>query len=108
MELACRATELAGRPLLQVQGEVDLATLPAFRDHLMRMVTTHPGTTVFVDLDGTTALDDAGIGMLLGAAGRARLGGGDLEVVCTDPRLLDRFAVTRLDRAVTVRAAVPR
>lgn len=108
MELACRATELAGRPLLHVQGEVDLATLPAFRDHLTRLVAGHPGATVFVDLDGTTALDDAGIGMLLGAAGRARLGGGDLEVVCTDSRLLERFSVTGLDRAVTVRAAVPR
>ncbi|MFZ4719336.1 MAG: STAS domain-containing protein [Ilumatobacteraceae bacterium] len=108
MELACRATELAGQPLLQVQGEVDLATLPAFRDHLARLVTAHPGITVFVDLDGTTALDDSGIGMLLGAAGRARMAGGDLEVVCTDPRLLERFTLTRLDRAVVVRRAVPR
>ena len=49
----------------------------------------------------------AAIGMLLGAAGRARVAGGDLEVVCTDPRLLDRFAVTRLDRAVVVRDRVP-
>ena len=108
MELACRLTELAGHPVLHVQGEIDLATLPVFRDHLTRLVTAHPGATVAVDLDGTTALDDAGIGMILGAAGRARLGGGDLVLVCTDPRLLGRFTTTRLDRAVDVVAHVPR
>jgi anti-sigma B factor antagonist len=106
MELACRLTELAGHPLLHVQGEVDLATLPVFRDHLTRLVAERPAALVFVDLDGTTALDDTGIGMLLGAAGRARVAGGDLELVCTDERLLERFAVTGLDRAVAVRARV--
>ena len=67
--------------MLQVSGEIDLATVPSFRDHLTRII-AHPGATVLVDLDGVTALDDTGLGMLLGAAGRAREQSGDLVVVC--------------------------
>ncbi len=102
MDLLCRTTTLRGTAALQVSGEVDLSTLPAFRDQLLRLVDEHAGHTVLVDLDGVTALDDAGLGMLLGAAGRARQRDGDLQLVCTAAHLLRRFAVTGLDRAVAV------
>lgn len=102
MDLLCRTTTLHGAAALQVSGEVDLSTLPSFRDQLLKLVDDNPGTTVLVDLDGVTALDDAGLGMLLGAAGRARQRQGDLRLVCTAPHLLRRFEVTGLDRAVSV------
>lgn len=102
MELICRFSLLGTVPVLQVAGELDLATLPQFRDHLTRAIDQHPGATLHVDLDGLTALDDAGLGMLLGAAGRAREHGGDLVLVCTGARLRQRFAVTGLDRAIDV------
>lgn len=102
MDLVCTLTALGHRPVLQVHGEIDLATLPGFRDHLMRAVGEHAGATLAVDLDGVTALDDTGLGMLLGAAGRARELGGDLVVVCSTDRLLHRFAITGFTRAVTV------
>ena len=92
--------------VLQVNGEIDLATLPLLRDHLSRAIGEHPGTTVHVDLDGVTALDDTGLGMLLGAAGQAREHGGDLVLVCTNDRLLQRFELTGLTRAVTVKASL--
>ena len=103
MELHCRLTSTAGFPVLQVSGEIDLATLPTLRDQLARAVGLHAADTLFVDLDSVTALDDTGLGMLLGAAARAREAGGDLVVVCSGERLLHRFALTGLDRAVTVR-----
>jgi len=106
MDLLCRTTVLHGAATLQVSGEVDLSTLPSFRDHLMRLVDEHTGHGVVVDLDGVTALDDAGLGMLLGAAGRARQRGGDLRLVCTAEHLLRRFSVTGLDRAVDVLPAL--
>lgn len=106
MELLCRLTTIGALPVLHVSGEIDLATLPTFRDHLTRAVAQHTGATVFVDLDGVTALDDTGLGMLLGAAGRARATGGDLVVVCTDERLVHRFSLTGLDRAVAVRPSL--
>ena len=52
--------------MLQVSGEIDLATLPYFRDQLLRAVSLHAGATLLVDLDGVTVLDDTGLGILLG------------------------------------------
>lgn len=103
MELHCRLTTVGGLPVLQVSGEIDLATLPVLRDQLARAVGLHAGASLFVDLDGVTALDDSGLGMLLGAAARSRDAGGDVIVVCSTERLLHRFALTRLDRAISVR-----
>lgn len=106
MELVCTLTSLGTSPVLQVSGEIDLATLPYFRDQLMRAIGLHAEATLAVDLDGVTALDDTGFGMLLGAAGRAREQGGDLAIVCTNERLRSRLAITGLDRAITVRASL--
>ena len=102
MELVCRLSMLGSIAVLQLSGELDLATLPRFRDHLLRAVGETKGTTLYVDLDGLSALDDAGLGMLLGAAGRARELGGDVVLVCASERLRHRFTLTGLDRAVQV------
>ena len=67
MDLHCRLTTVGATPVLHVSGEIDLATLPAFRDHLTRAIGQHPAASLFVDLDGVIALDDTGLGMLLGA-----------------------------------------
>ncbi len=108
MELRCQLTQLGTHPVLHVSGEIDLATLPTFRDHLHRAVDQHRGSCVWVDLDGVTALDDSGLGMVLGAAARAREADGDLALVCTGDRLLHRFSLSGLDRAVEVHHHLPR
>lgn len=108
MELLCRLTNVGPFAVLQVSGELDMATVPLLRDHLARTVDEHRGQTVWVDLDGVTALDDTCLGMLLGAAGRAREAGGDLSLVASGERLRQRFALTGLDRAVTVATTLPR
>ena len=59
MELVCRLSVLGTMPLLQLSGELDLATLPQFRDQLVRAVGEHQGATLYVDVDGLHALDDA-------------------------------------------------
>ena len=108
MEPLCRLTTVGPLTVLHVSGELDMATLPVLRDHLARAVDEHRGETVWVDLDGVTALDDTCLGMLLGAAGRAREADGDLALVASGDRLRHRFALTGLDRAVTVAATLPR
>ena len=98
---------MGGRAVLGVSGEIDLATIPRLHDALTRFIgSTEPSTTVVVDLDGVYTCDDTGLGVLLGAASRARLGGGDLVVVCSPGALCDRLAQTRFDRAVSVVASV--
>lgn len=101
-------SDVGGMRVLAVRGEVDLATIPRLRDALVRLVGEHGGATVAVDLDGVSVLDDSGLGVILGAAGRARAAGGDLVVVCSDPRLRARLHLTGLDRAVDVRADLHR
>jgi len=90
-------------PTVALAGVVDLGSVPMLHDVLTRAVLDHPGATIVVDLDGVVALDDTALGVLLAAAGRARELAGELEIVCSSGRLLERLAVTRFDRAVTVR-----
>jgi anti-sigma B factor antagonist len=103
MQLGIREGSHAGVPVVSLSGEVDLATVPRLRGALQRAAA---GGSLVVDLDGVHALDDVGLGILVGAAGRARAAGGDLVVVCTDGRLLDLLRRTRVDRALDVAASV--
>lgn len=103
VDLTCRLEIVAGRPVLQLQGEIDLATVPLLRDRLAKAIGAHAGHELLVDLDGVTVLDDTGLGVLLGAAGRARERGGDVVLVCSTPRLTDRLDATGFSRAVEVR-----
>jgi anti-sigma B factor antagonist len=89
-------------PVLTLTGSVDLATVAELHDLLLRFTAEHAGEQVAVDLDGVDSLDDVGLGVLLGAAGRTRQNGGDLTVVCADGQLRERFTATGLDRAITV------
>lgn len=106
MDLRTTASIVGGVPTVAVDGIVDLASIAAFRDALLRTVHAHSGQLVVADLDGVAAIDDAGLGMLLGAAAAARQAHGDLEIVCNDERLRTRLERTRLDRAITVRTSI--
>lgn len=106
VELSCRLTRVADQAVLVVQGEVDMATVPVLRDQLARAVAHNPAATVFVDLDGVTVLDDTGLGVLLGAAAAARFSDGDMQLICSSDSLVERFAITGLDRAITVRSRI--
>jgi anti-sigma B factor antagonist len=102
MDLLSRLDVVGSLPVVALSGSVDLGTVPQLGNVLQQLVSSHPGQRVAVDLDGVDVLDDTGMGVLLGAAGRARQSGGDLVVVVSDERLRARFAVSGLDRAVDV------
>lgn len=103
VDLICRTSIVGEMPTLEATGEIDLASVPQLHDAVRRLVADHPTQTVAIDLDGVSVLDDAGLGVLLGGAGRAREQGGDLVIVCTAERLLRRFQISGLSRAVEVR-----
>lgn len=106
MDLEMRRTVIGTRHVLVVTGDVDLVSLPRFNDALVRLVTDNAGNTVAVDVDGAGLIEDAALGLLLGAAGRARTTQGDLVVVATESRLRARLSTTGFDRAVTVAQSV--
>ena len=106
MQVHTRVDNVGGSIVVAVDGLVDLAAVGRLHDDLARAVRQHPAVTLLVDLDAVTALDDAGLGVLLGAAAAARRAGGDLEVVCTRPALSERLQLTGFDRAVRVRTSI--
>ncbi len=106
MDLRTTASIVGGIPTVAVDGVVDLASIAVFRDALLRTIHSNNGVLIVADLDGVAALDDSGLGVLLGAAAAARQADGDLEIVCNDERLRTRLERTRLDRAITVRTSI--
>ena len=106
MQVHISVTDVGGSTVLAVDGLIDLTTIAIFHGELNRLVSRHRGVPLVVDLDAVTLLDDVGLGVLLGAAARARAEGGDIEIVCTRSTLRDRLATTRLDRALTVRSSI--
>jgi anti-sigma B factor antagonist len=102
VDLRARHDVVGTLPVVALSGSVDLATVPQLTTALYRLVAEHPAARVAVDLDGVDVLDDTGLGVLLGAAGRARQAGGELVVVVSDARLRERFATTGFDRAVDI------
>lgn len=103
MDLTWRILQLDGLPTLVLDGELDLSSVPTLHNAMTRFLADERGRTVAVDLDGLSVVDDSGLGVLLGSAGRAREAGGDLVLVCTSPRLLERFELSGLARAIEVR-----
>ena len=106
MDIQVRREQMGSVTLLSVTGELDLSSVPDLRNELVRLVGDSGGEVVAVDLDGVVAIDDTCIGMLLGVAGRAREAGGDVVLVCSDERLLQRFALLRFDRAIDIVGSV--
>jgi anti-anti-sigma factor len=101
MDLVARQTRIGLLQVLQLSGEADLATIPRLSDALTRLLAATDGRCV-VDLDGITVFEDAALGLLLGATGRAVQSGTELVVVCSPGLLRDRLALTGFDRAVRV------
>lgn len=106
MDLELRTGLVGTRAALFVTGDLDLSGVPRFATALNRLVTENSAQLVCVDLDGAGLVDDTALGILLGAAGRARGGGGDVAVVCTGAHLRTRLADTGFDRAVRVASSV--
>jgi anti-anti-sigma factor len=108
MDLRTTVTSIGATPVVEVEGIVDLAAVGVLRDTLARTLRARRGETVIVDLDGVTAIDDGGLGVLLGAAAAARDHDGDLRLLASTPTMRTRLAHTRLDRAIDVLESMTR
>jgi anti-anti-sigma factor len=88
--------------VLSVTGEIDLASLPQLRTEVRRLA--DDAAPFMIDLTDCDFIDSLGIGVLVGAARRARDAGREFCVVApTDPvaRLLH---LSRIDEIIEVRA----
>lgn len=91
-----------GVAVLRLSGEVTLSTLPHLSDMLNKATQEHPNTPFVVNVNDLTLLDDAGIGILMGFAGKLRTSNISCVVVCSQAGIRSRLATTGFDLAVSV------
>lgn len=103
MRLRGRVRAVGGSTVVELDGDADLGSAPQLSQLLARAIADADiGAELIVDLDGLTVLDDAALGLLLGGAATARRRGVGLALLCTNERLRERLAETRVDRVVDV------
>lgn len=88
---------------ITAQGEIDLATVNTLRATITSAL-AQGARHVVLHLEGVTYIDSSGLGTLIGAHKRVAASGGTMTVLCTRPRILRLFAITGLDRVLTVTA----
>lgn len=87
--------------LLSVEGEVDVYTAPLLRQKLVDLADSGVSRIV-VNLEPVAFLDSTGLGVLVAALNRMRRHGGDVELVCSQLRILRVFEITGLTRVFTI------
>src|SRR5437763_2279441 len=81
---------------IALDGEIDIATAPAIRRFLMAAI-GGGDVHLAVDMSGVTFIGAAGIGVLVGAANRAREAGGGLLLLAPSPQVRQLLDVLHLD-----------
>jgi anti-anti-sigma factor len=85
--------------LVRPQGELDVSTSPAFREHVRRYDPAE--VQLVVDLAEVRLLDSAGLGELVGLRNDVRRSGGRLGLVCPQHDLSRLFWATGVRPAFT-------
>ncbi len=94
--LLVQTTTLHGRPVVQVQGEIDLRTSPELRDRLLEAAQEVSGQ-LLIDLSAVDYIDSSGVGTLVYMKREVEKAGGQLVLIGPPPRVRGIFEVTRLD-----------
>jgi anti-sigma B factor antagonist len=87
--------------VLDVDGEVDVASAPKLREALIQLVSDEQYEIV-VDLQDVGFLDSTGLGVLVGGLKRVRVHGGHLSLVCGQDRILKIFRITGLTKVFDI------
>lgn len=92
--------------VVELSGEIDTVSRPLIATHLDSL-TCPPAPDVVVDLRKVTFIDCSGLSALCRAHTRARNCGGQLRLVCTDPRTLRTLRLTGLLAHFTIMRRLP-
>lgn len=90
---------------LVVQGELDVATATALREHLYAAVDRGRGPIV-VDLLAVTFIDSTALGVLIGTKEHSDQRGIDFLLVMEEPRILKIFEITGLTELFSIAPTV--
>ena len=86
---------------ITAHGEIDLATVSSLRSAITTAL-AEGARHLVLHLEGVTYIDSSGLGTLIGAHKRVASSGGSMTVRCNRPRILRLFAITGLDRVLTI------
>jgi anti-sigma B factor antagonist len=100
-----RRQDSAGRDVVVVRGEIDVATSGALRDELYAVMDGGSKALV-VDLSGLGFIDSSGLGVLVGSLKHMREQDGELTLAGLDQPALRVFEITGLTELFTLEAAV--
>lgn len=106
MYFHCHTIERDGWAVVGIVGELDLAGVPAARAAITEAVRMHRPPRVVIDLTGVEFIDSMGLGVVVGALKRVRGDGGELRVAVATERVSKVFALTGLDRLVTLHGSL--
>lgn len=88
--------------ILEVNGELDLATAPTLGQRIRRPLFWEGAEHVVVDLSGVVFLDSSGASALLLSVSHARALGRKLAFTCPDGDVLRRLKIYGLDSVLSV------
>ncbi|PWR12807.1 anti-sigma factor antagonist [Micromonospora sicca] len=91
--------------VLEVRGELDMATSPQLREGLQRLVDAGDRQVV-VDLAGVGFMDSSGLGALVVMFKALRDVGGRLSLAAVQPAVRRVLTVTSVDRVIHVHDSV--
>jgi anti-sigma B factor antagonist len=101
MDLRLDVNQRGEWSIVEVGGEIDVATAPRLREQLISLVNDGHHHIV-VSLEAVDFIDSTGLGVLISGLKRVRTHGGDFAVVCSEPRILKVFEITGLDTVFNV------
>jgi anti-sigma B factor antagonist len=99
--LNVRVSTAGSWTVLNVRGEIDMATCPQLRQEIVGQI-GQGNLNLVVDLGEVDFIDSTGLGVLIGGLKRARGQGGDLRVSGVDDRLEKVFRLTGLGEILVV------
>ena len=94
-------SEQPGVVVLDVGGEIDIATSPELHEFLTALIENGPELLI-VNLSDVSFIDSTGLGVLVAAVRDVRAGGGDLRLVVTQPHIIKLLELTGLDEVFSV------
>jgi anti-sigma B factor antagonist len=104
MDLTLGVDDVGGRAVIRVAGDVDIETAPSLR-FAVRELLDGEHRDLVIDVSRVDFIDSTGLGVLVGALKDTQAGGGELELICTQPKMLKLLHLTGLDQAFTVHEA---
>jgi anti-sigma B factor antagonist len=87
MNISITDHQMGEAHVVALGGELDLYATPTVRQHLNALIKSRR-RRLLVDLSDVTFIDSTAVGLLVGAARRARDANGSLDLICDNPRIL--------------------